>query len=65
MESDWTKVLGFPGYRVYKQDIDEEHKQLKLWIRRKRGNRSMICSGCGVRIEGGKGAPVAQQVALQ
>jgi len=29
MENDWTKVLGFPGYRVYKQDIDEEHKQLK------------------------------------
>jgi transposase len=50
MENDWTKVLGFPGYRVYKQDIDEEHKQLKLWIRRKRGNRSMICSGCGRRV---------------
>jgi transposase len=51
MESDWTKVLGFPGYRVYKQDIDEEHQQLKLWIRRKRGNRSMICSGCGRRVQ--------------
>src|ERR1022692_4033926 len=102
MENDWTKVLGFPGYRVYKQEIDEEHKHLKLWIRRKRGNRSLICAGCGrrvhqmhevyereirdlpvfeyqstvvvelyrgelpgVRSEGGKGAPVAQQVALQ
>jgi hypothetical protein len=50
MENDWTKVLGFPGYRVYKQEIDEEHQQLKLWIRRKRGNRSMICSGCGRRV---------------
>src|ERR1035438_2856056 len=50
MENDWTKVLGFPGYRVYKQEIDEEHKHLKLWIRRKRGNRSLICAGCGRRV---------------
>src|ERR1039457_1124288 len=28
MENDWTKVLGFPGYRVYQQEIDEEHQQL-------------------------------------
>jgi hypothetical protein len=27
MENDWTKVLGFPGYRVYQQEIDEEHQQ--------------------------------------
>jgi transposase len=40
----------FPGYRVYKQEIDEEHQQLKLWIRRKRGNRGMICAGCGRRV---------------
>src|ERR1039457_181383 len=26
MENDWTKVLGFPGYRVYQQEIDEEHR---------------------------------------
>src|ERR1035437_5235726 len=50
MENDWTKVLGFPGYRVYQQEIDEEHQQLKLWIRRKRGNRSMTCAGCGSLI---------------
>src|ERR1022692_293163 len=51
MENDWTKVLGFPGYRVYQQEIDEEHQQLKLWIRRKRGNRSMTCAGCGRRVK--------------
>src|ERR1017187_970528 len=50
MQNDWTKVLGFPGYRVYQQEIDEEHQQLKLWIRRKRGNRSMTCAGCGRRV---------------
>src|ERR1039457_4688093 len=50
MENDWTKVVGFPGYRVYKQEIDEEHKHLKLWIRCERGNRSLICAGCGRRV---------------
>src|ERR1017187_5112457 len=50
MENDWTKVLGFPGYRVYKQEIDEQHKRLTLWIRRKRGNRSMTYAGCGRRV---------------
>ena len=50
MENDWTKVLGFPGYRVYKQEIDEPHKRLTLWIRRKRGNRGMNCGGCGRRV---------------
>jgi transposase len=47
MENDWTKVLSFPGYRVYKQEIDEQKKHLTLWIRRKRGNRSLRCPGCG------------------
>src|ERR1039457_6093527 len=27
MENDWTKVLGFPGYRVYQQEIDEERSE--------------------------------------
>ena len=48
---DWTKILGWPGYRVYQQDIDEEHKALRLWVRRKRGNRVMLCSGCGRRVQ--------------
>jgi transposase len=47
---DWTKILGWPGYRVYQQEIDEKAKTLKLWVRRKRGNRRLICSGCGGRI---------------
>jgi len=32
---------------VYRHEIDEETKALKLWIRRKRGNRKLECSGCG------------------
>ena len=48
--NDWTKILGWPGYTVYRDEIDEKAKTLKLWVRRKRGNRRLICSGCGRRI---------------
>jgi transposase len=47
---DWIKILGWPGYQVYRDEIDEKAKTLKLWVRRKRGNRRLICSGCGRRI---------------
>src|SRR5216683_3016979 len=50
MDNDWTKVLGFPGYRVYKHEIDEQRKHVTLWIRRKRGNQSLRCPGCGRRV---------------
>ena len=46
-EADWTKVLAWPGYRVYRHEINEVAKTLKLWVRRKRGNRKLVCSGCG------------------
>src|SRR5215469_15100098 len=36
-ETDWTRVLGWPGYRVYRHEIKETAKTLKLWVRRKRG----------------------------
>jgi transposase len=49
-QNDWTKILGWPGYTVYRHEIDEKAKTLKLWVRRKRGNRRLICSGCGRRI---------------
>jgi transposase len=32
---------------VYRQEIDEKNKTLELWVRRKRGNRKLECSGCG------------------
>ncbi|HUE01382.1 MAG TPA: transposase family protein [Bryobacteraceae bacterium] len=51
MDNDWTKVLGFPGYRVYKHEIDEPHEKMTLWIRRKRGNRSLRCPVCGRRVQ--------------
>jgi transposase len=49
-EMDWSKVLGWPGYRVYRHEINEQAKTLKLWVRRKRGNRKLICSGCGRKL---------------
>jgi transposase len=49
-DSDWTRILGWPGYRVWRSEIDEAAKRLKLWVRRKRGNQALICSGCGRRV---------------
>jgi transposase len=49
-ETDWSKVLGWPGYRVYRHEINEQAKTLKLWVRRKRGNRKLECSGCGRKL---------------
>lgn len=46
-DNEFTKILGWPGYRVYQHAIDEQAKRLQLWVRRKRGNRAMECSGCG------------------
>src|SRR5713226_3080305 len=49
-ETDWTKVLGWPGYRVYRHEIEETAKTLKLWVRGERGNRKLVCSGCGRKL---------------
>ena len=46
-ENDWTRVLGWPGYKVYRYEIDEHAQTLKLWVRRRRGHRQLVCSGCG------------------
>jgi hypothetical protein len=51
-DTDWTKILGWPGYRVYQHEVDEKAKTLKLWVRRKRGNQVIVCSGCGRRCGG-------------
>jgi hypothetical protein len=42
-------MAGLPS--LPERKIDEEKKALKLWVRRKRGNRKLICSGCGRRLE--------------
>lgn len=49
MDSDFTTILGWPGYKVYRHEIDEEKRSLRLWVRRKRDNKVLICSNCGGR----------------
>ena len=44
-----TKILDWPGYLVYRHEIEETGRVLRLWVRRKSGNRVLICSGCGGR----------------
>ena len=46
-DNEFTRILQWPGYRVYRQIIDEKNKILELWVRRKRGNSKLECSGCG------------------
>src|ERR1700687_3895347 len=46
-DNEVTRILDGPGYRVFRHEIDETAKTLRLWVRRKRGNRKLICSGCG------------------
>lgn len=46
-DHEFTKILGWPGYRVYHHEINEKAKTLRLWVRRKRGNGKIQCSGCG------------------
>lgn len=49
-DTDFTKILGWPGYRVYQHAINEPAKTLRLWVRRTRRPRPLICSGCGTRV---------------
>jgi transposase len=46
-DNEFTRILQWPGYRVYRHAIDEKNKVLDLWVRSKRGNRKLECSGCG------------------
>src|ERR1035438_10780113 len=47
---DLTRLLGWPGYRVYKYEVDEGARTLKVWVRKKPIHRGFECSGCGRRV---------------
>jgi len=49
-DNDFTKILDWPGYRVFQHEINEGAKTLRLWVRRIRRSRPLICSGCGERV---------------
>jgi hypothetical protein len=43
--NEFTRILDWPGYRVFRHEIDETAKALRIWVRQSRGNRKLICSG--------------------
>lgn len=45
-----TRLLGWPGYRVYRYELDEASRRLKLWVRKKPIHRGFECSSCGRRV---------------
>jgi transposase len=47
LNNEFMKILNWPRYRVFRHGIDETAMKLRLWVRRKRDNRKLICSGCG------------------
>ena len=49
-DNEFTRILDWPGYRVFRHEINETAKTLRLWVRRKGGNRKLICSGCGRKV---------------
>src|SRR6516164_8808318 len=49
-DDDWTKILGWPGWRVHRVEIDEGAKALKLWVKRQPSQRRLMCSGCGRQV---------------
>lgn len=51
MERDLNKILGWPGYKVYRHEIDEQKRTVRVWVKRKRGNNILRCSQCGGRAE--------------
>ena len=60
-ERDWTRVLGWPGYRVYQIEIEESRKKLKLWVRRKKTELKLICSGCGQHVPASRIQEICQR----
>ncbi|MEZ5355081.1 MAG: helix-turn-helix domain-containing protein [Bryobacteraceae bacterium] len=48
-EREFSRILDWPGYRVYRHAIDEKARKLTLWVRRKGGNKVFACTGCGGR----------------
>lgn len=38
-DKHWTRLWEWTGYKVYRHEIDEPGKRLKLWLRRERANK--------------------------
>src|SRR5260370_838175 len=40
-ETDWTRVLGWPGHRAYRHELNQAANTLQLWVRLKPGSRGL------------------------
>lgn len=50
-EKTFTRILKWPGYRVYRHELNEKQKTLKLWVEKKPSQeRQYVCSGCGQKF---------------
>ena len=46
-EREFTARLGWPGYKVYRHEIDEAVRTPRHWVGRRRGNKVLICANRG------------------
>jgi hypothetical protein len=44
-ETDWIKILWWPGYRVFRHQINEAGKTRKLWVTAKTVQSELVRSG--------------------
>jgi len=52
IEREFTRILKWPGYQVYRFELKESKKRLKLWVEKKPSKSAKyICSGCGRELE--------------
>jgi transposase len=51
-EKTFTRILKWPGYRVYRHELNEKRKTLRLWVEKKPSRQQQyLCSGCGQKLE--------------
>jgi len=44
-ETDWIKILWWPGYRVFRHEINEAGKTRELWVTVKTVQSELVRSG--------------------
>jgi hypothetical protein len=49
-DNEFTKILGWPGYRVHRHEIDEAAKTLRLWVRPQAGKSETDLFGMRTKV---------------
>lgn len=55
-----TRILGIPGYGVYREAFDEAHQTLTLWVRQTAKVPYYCCRGCGLSTREARGWTTCQ-----